>query len=108
MLEEEQLQLRFDEGRKVAYPKTVEFNPLVPQRLEHLANDCYIFERLWVSHKLFLKADVDESAVLRVSALHMHLPWFDFLLNASALLAFYDNPLSLLLLGVLHIIIIIK
>lgn len=80
---------------------------IVVQRLQHIAYDCYVFVCLWVSKKLFLEADVDESAVLRVSTLHMHLFWFDFLLDTPALLALYDNPLPLLLLRTLHIIIII-
>ena len=80
---------------------------LLFQTLEFFADDCYVFECLWVSHELFLEADVDECAVLRISTLHMHLFWFDFLLNTSALLALYDDPLPLLLLRALHIIIII-
>lgn len=107
VLEKEQLQLGLEEGRKVANSKAVEFHMLVFQRLEHLTYDCYVFVCPRVSHELFLEADVDESAVLCVSALHMHLFCFDFLLDTSALLALHDNPLLLLLLRVLHIIIII-
>ena len=107
MLEKKQLQLRLEERRKVANSKAVEFHMLLIQRLKHLAYDCYVFLCLWVSQELFLEADVDESAVLRVSTLHMYLFWFDFLLDTPALLALYDDPLPLLLLRTLHIIIII-
>ena len=108
MLEKEQLQLRLEEGVKVADSKAVEFHPLVVQRLEHFAYGGYVFVRLRVSHELFLETDVDESAVERVAALHMHLFRLDFLLDAPALPALHHDPLPFLLLRALHIIIIIR